>query len=151
MEGTTPGRAPVQLGSTVPALPVADVTRAVAFYAERLGFAARHQGGGFAIVVRDGAELHLWEAGDSGWRLRDPADLADCPVRTGAEDFIAGTASCRIRAHGIDTLHAELASAGVLHPTDTGSPDETAWGTRELAALDLDGNLLTFVAPAPGP
>ncbi|GEP39324.1 hypothetical protein NPS01_29870 [Nocardioides psychrotolerans] len=141
----------MRLTSTVPALPVTDVVRAVAFYADRLGFVARHQDEGFAIVVRDAAELHLWEAGDTGWRLRDPADLGDCPVRTGAEDFIAGTASCRIAADEVDTLHDELAAAGVLHPTDSGSPDDTDWGTREFAALDLDNNLLTFFARVLGP
>lgn len=140
----------MRLSTTVPSLPVADVGRAAVFYAERLGFAARHQEGGFAIVVRDDAEIHLWEAGDTGWRLRDPADLADGPVRTGGEDFIAGTASCRIRADEVDTLWDELAAAGVLHPTDPGSPVDTAWGTREVAALDLDGNLLTFFARVAG-
>lgn len=136
----------MRLSTTVPALPVTDVVHAVAFYADRLGFVARHQDAGFAVVARDAAELHLWEAGDTGWRLRDPTDLADCPVRTGAEDFIAGTASCRIEVDEVDTLHDELAAAGVLHPTDGGSPDDTDWGTREVAALDLDGNLLTFFA-----
>lgn len=136
----------MRLSTTVPALPVTDVARAVAFYADRLGFAARHRDAGYAIVVRDAAELHLWEAGDTGWCLRDPADLADCPVRTGAEDFIAGTASCRIEVDEVDGLHDELATAGVLHPTDHGSAQDTAWGTREVAALDLDGNLLTFYA-----
>lgn len=136
----------MHLSTTVPALPVTDVVRAVEFYADRLGFVARHQDAGFAIVVRDAAELHLWEAGDTGWRLRDPADLADRPVHTGAEDFIAGTASCRIEADEVDTLHDELAPAGVLHPTDRGSAQDTGWGTREVAALDLDGNLLTFYA-----
>jgi hypothetical protein len=99
--------------------------------------------------VRDGAEIHLWEASDGGWRLRPPADVADAPVRTGAEDFLAGTASCRISCGDpaeIDALHAELASAGMLHPADDGSPVDTAWGTRDVAALDLDGNLLTFFA-----
>jgi len=36
------------------------------------------------------------------------------------------------------------AAAAVLHPGDLGSAVDTAWGTREFAALDLEGNLLTF-------
>jgi hypothetical protein len=68
-------------------------------------------------------------------------------VRSGAEDFIAGTASCRIEVDSIesvDDLYAEMAAAGVLHPTDHGSPDDTDFGTREFATVDVDGNLLTF-------
>ena len=137
------------LDRTVPALPVSSVTAAVTAYVDLLGFEVVHlDPDGFAIVARDAAEIHLWQAADAGWRRRPADDLADCPVRTGAEDFIAGTASCRIAADEVDTLHDELAAAGVLHPTDSGSPDDTDWGTREFAALDLDGNLLTFFARA---
>lgn len=35
-------------------------------------------------------------------------------------------------------------AAAVLHPRDPGSAQDTDWGTREFAALDLEGNLLTF-------
>lgn len=135
------------LSQTVPALPVRSIAAAVECYTQRLGFDLAHQSPDFAIVVRDAAEIHLWEAADDGWRHRPTADLADCPVRTGAEDFLSGTASCRIRcadAAEVDATHAELAAAGVLHPTDDGSPVDTTWGTREFAALDVDGNLLTF-------
>lgn len=132
------------LSRTIPALPVESMSRAVESYAERLGFVARHQDSGFAIVVGDEAELHLWESSDAGWSARDTADLADCPVRTGAETFIAGTASCRIACDHLDALYAELVAADVLHPTDQGSPIDTDDGTREFATLDADGNLLTF-------
>ncbi len=37
-----------------------------------------------------------------------------------------------------------MAAAGVLHPGAPGSAVDTAWGTREFARLDLEGNLLTF-------
>ena len=48
-----------------------------------------------------------------------------------------------------DGLFAELAAREVLHPASWGGVMPTAFGTRE-AALDLDGNLLTFFAtPAP--
>ena len=143
------------LDRTVPALPVASVSAAARDYAARLGFRTVHlDPDGFAIVARDAAELHLWQTTDTGWRRRPAGELAAGPVVTGAEDFIAGTASCRISctdAGELDALHAELAAAGVLHPTDTGAPVETAWGTREVHALDLDGNLLTFVARTGAP
>ncbi|MFB9314995.1 VOC family protein [Nocardioides plantarum] len=135
---------------TIPALPVGSVVAAASSYAERLGFEVVHlDPAGFAVVRRDAAEIHLWEASDTGWRVRPPADLVDRPVRTGAEDFLAGTASCRVSCGDpaeVDALHAELAAAGMLHPTDGGAPVDTDWGTREVAALDLDGNLLTFFA-----
>lgn len=138
------------LDRTVPALPVRSVIRAVEAYVDRLGFEVVHlDPEGFAIVARDAAEIHLWQASDDGWRLRPADDLASSPVCTGAEDFIAGTASCRVSCGDpaeVDALHAELARAGALHPGDGGAPDDTDWGTREFAALDLDGNLLTFFA-----
>ncbi|MCW2616775.1 MAG: ble [Frankiales bacterium] len=99
-----------------------------------------HQDEALAVLVRDSAEIHLWEADDDGWRLRP--DLVAGPVVTGAETFLAGTASCRIEVDDVDVLHGEL--TGVLHPTDTGSPVDTDWGTRARAVLDLDGNLLTL-------
>ncbi len=85
--------------------------------------------------------LHLWGASDEGWRTR--ADLAERPVRSGAESFIAGTASCRIEVAAVDALYDELAAAGVLHHADEGVVT-TDFGTREFATVDLDGNLLTF-------
>jgi hypothetical protein len=73
------------------------------------------------------------------------ADLVWQPVCSGAESFIAGTASCRIDVDHVDQLYAEMAAASVLHPRDAGSAVDTEWGTREFGALDLEGNLLTFV------
>jgi catechol 2,3-dioxygenase-like lactoylglutathione lyase family enzyme len=127
---------------TIPALPVRDVAVAVAFYRERLGFEVLHHDGGFAVLGRDDAVLHLWEAGDEGWRGRE--DLAAKPVCSGAESFIAGTASARIEVEDVDGLYAELSAAEVLHPVSRDGVDETDFGTREFATLDRDGNLLTF-------
>jgi catechol 2,3-dioxygenase-like lactoylglutathione lyase family enzyme len=132
------------LGAATPALPVRSIEAAVQHYTTKLGFACRHQDSGFAIVHRDDTELHLWEASDDGWRLRPDQQLRTSPVSTGAESFIAGTASCRISVTDIAALYAELAPQGVLHPVDEGSPSHTDWGTREFAVLDLEGNLLTF-------
>jgi catechol 2,3-dioxygenase-like lactoylglutathione lyase family enzyme len=143
------------LGRTIPALPVASVARAAAAYADRLGFEVAHlDPDGFAVVVRDGAELHLWQASDDGWRQLPGEELTAGPVRSGAETFLAGTASCRLEctdAAEVGALHAELAAAGALHPTDPGTPVDTDHGTREVHALDLDGNLLTFYARTPPP
>lgn len=131
------------LTRVIAALPVRNIAAAVAFYASRLGFSAGYSDEGFARLERDAVELHLWAASDESWKQRQALEAN--PIRSGAESFIAGTASCRIALdQEIDALYETLASAGVLHPTDPGSPVDTDWGTREFAVLDQDGNLLTF-------
>jgi catechol 2,3-dioxygenase-like lactoylglutathione lyase family enzyme len=117
------------------------VAASTAFYRDRLGFEVLHHDGGFAVLCRDEAVLHLWEAGDESWSGRSTMER---PVRSGAESFIAGTASCRIVAEGIDELYAELRAQDVLHPVSKGGVDDTDFGTREFATLDPDGNLVTF-------
>ena len=131
-----------RLTQTIPALPVRDMTAAVAFYRDRLGFEVLHHDGGFAVVGRDEAVVNLWESSDETWRER--FDAAEKPVCTGAESFIAGTASCRIMTEGVDELFEELRAADVLHPVSKDGVDDTDFGTREFATLDVDGNLLTF-------
>jgi catechol 2,3-dioxygenase-like lactoylglutathione lyase family enzyme len=122
----------------IPALPVRDMTRSVAFYREQLGFTVRHEDAGFAILQRDAVELHLWEASDENWQGRSGTS----PVISGAESFIAGTASCRIQVTGVDDLHGELQPRGILHPN--AQLADQPWGTREFGVLDLDNNLITF-------
>ncbi len=129
------------LGATIPALPVRDVRKAVAHYRERFGFDAPHETDDFAVIVRDDAQIHLWGASDDTWRTR--GDLAERPICSGAESFIAGTASCRIEVADVDALYNELQPQGVLHPTVHGVAT-TDFGTREFATVDLDGNLISF-------
>ena len=131
----------MRLGQTIPALPVSDAAAAVGFYRDRLGFDVLHQDDGFAVLGRDEAVLHLWQAGDDSWRERGSLER---PVRSGAESFIAGTASCRIQVDGVDELFGELAARDVLHPVSKNGVNDTDFGTREFATLDLDGNLVTF-------
>lgn len=131
----------VSLGQTIPALPVQNAAAAVGFYRDRLGFETLHHDGGFAVVRRDEAVIHLWEAGDESWRERHGRES---PVCSGAESFIAGTASCRIVVDGVDDLYEELSRADVLHPVSKDGVDDTDFGTREFATLDQDGNLVTF-------
>lgn len=117
------------LTAAVPVLPVRDARKAALFYRDRLGF---------AIVVRDRVAIHLWAATDESWRER----AGDRPVVSGAETFIAGTASCRVHATDTDALCALYREAGVLHPN--GALSDKPHGLREFAILDLDGNLITF-------
>lgn len=130
------------LGRTIPALPVLDITDAVTHYRDRLGFDAMYVDEGFAIMQRDDARIHLWQAGDKSWF--DRAELRDHPVVSGAESFLAGTASCRIEARDVDALYAELAPTGVVHPASQDGVLRTDFGTREFAVLDIDGNLIEF-------
>ncbi len=131
----------IQLGRTIPALPAFDVAASVEFYRERLGFEAIHHDGSFAVLRRDDAVVHLWQADDESWRERAAGEK---PVCSGAESFIAGTASCRIEIEGVDKLYAELRERDVLHPVSRDGVTETDFGTREFATLDRDGNLIAF-------
>lgn len=133
---------------SIPALPVHRIPEAADFYRDRLGFAVGYSDAGFAILKRDAVELHLWAAGDDGWRGRGES-LAARPVVSGAETFLAGTASCRIEVEGIDELYAEYRSQGVLYGADSVVTVEP-WGSREFPALDLHRNLLTFFEPSRG-
>jgi catechol 2,3-dioxygenase-like lactoylglutathione lyase family enzyme len=129
----------VRFAESIPAFPARDVVGAADFYRARLGFDVVHAEEGFAILRRDGAEVHLWGASDESWR--DRLDVAK-PVHSGAESFIAGTASCRVRVEGVDELYVSCQQSGIVHPN--GQIGETEWGTREFAVLDPDGNLITF-------
>ena len=115
---------------------------AVGYYAERFGFEARHETSGFAVLVRDEAVLHLWAASDESWRTR--VDLSERPIASGAESFLAGTASCRIEVEDVDELFDELQAAGVLHTVSLAGVTETGFGTREFSTVDLDNNALAF-------
>lgn len=123
---------------SIPALPVRDLRRSLPFYRDQLGFGVIHTDTGFASLRRDSAEVHLWVANDERWRGRP----GDRPIVSGAESFIAGTASCRIGVDGIDELHALIEPRGILHPNApiTNQP----WGDREFGVSDPDGNLVTF-------
>ena len=129
-----------RLGEAIPVLQVRDVVASVAFYAQRLGFTARYQEDGFAIVGRDATQLHLTQANDDTWRER--SSLAQRPVVSGAESFLPGTDSCRIRVDDVDQLYTEYEVQGVIHPA--GPLKDEWWGDRHFGVLDLDGNLLTF-------
>jgi catechol 2,3-dioxygenase-like lactoylglutathione lyase family enzyme len=127
----------VKLGTPTPAMPTQDLERARAFYEGVLGFENVAAEPGFALLRRDGATVSLWGATDESWRDRDDWDR---PVCSGAESFLAGTASFRLEVDGIDELYAQC--DGHVHPN--AALHETEWGTREFGVLDPDGNLIGF-------
>ena len=131
------------LHRTIPALPVRAIGAAVVFYRERFGFDVLHHDGGLAVLGRDDAVLHLWEANDEDWRSARGPSVAAGVLRVRSRS-IAGTASARIEVRDVDGLFAELEASEILHPTSRGGVAATDFGTREFATLDLDGNLLSF-------
>jgi len=110
----------------VPVLPVRSTERTAQFYRERLGFRTVHCDSGYAIVARDQVEIHLWAATDETWKSREPGT----PLVSGAETFLAGTASCRVQVTQIEALCDTYREAEVLHPN--GSLCDKPHGLREF-------------------
>ena len=108
---------PVRLLSAQPALPVADVERAFAFYAA-LGFRKHYQNQDLHLLVeRDGVILHL------------------------ATQIVEGTGGCQILVEGVDALHEKAVASGATMLHDL---QDEPWGTRDFTVLDPDGNAVTF-------
>lgn len=128
----------VRFLAAVPALPVSDERRAVAFLESALGFTElRHEGEGLGILHRDAVELHVWVADGSA---------------PGTERHLAGSASCRLEVTGVVELYQHCRQLGVVHPD---APLKNQWwGTREFGVLDPDNNLISLyerVPPAASP
>ena len=136
------------LSQTIPALPVIEIAEAVNFYRDRLGFEAGYSDASFAVLVRDAAKVHLWAARDHTWKDRELAP-GTSPISSGAESFLAGTASCRIQVDGLAELFGEYTDSGVLYSRDT-TIRLQPWGESEFPVLDLHRNLLTFFESARG-
>lgn len=130
-----------KLIKTIPGLPVVNIEKAIAFYESKMGFKLRVQKDGFAALVRDGAEIQLWEACDRSWRLKFWLFLN--PITSGAETFLAGTSGCRIQVEGIEELYEEYKATGLLYNAETVVEDQP-WGHRDFPVLDLHCNLITF-------
>ena len=109
----------------VPVLPTTSIGQATSFYGQ-LGFQVLHQETEYAIVKRDGVELHVWL----------------CPDRSLAEN-----SSCRIQVTGIEALYQEYQTKGLLTPD--AAVRAKPWGTRELVVFDPDRVLITFVERVP--
>lgn len=127
----------VQFVEVNPVLPVRNVTEAVRYYGERLGFALVGQDDAdsprYAVVKRDGVELHLQ------WHDSTPSTDSGQAHFHNVEKL-----NLRFVIKDIDTLFAEYSTQDVFH--DRTALRETAWGTREFAFYDPDNNGLTFYA-----
>ncbi|MDQ4136524.1 MAG: VOC family protein [Pseudomonadota bacterium] len=113
-----------RLTRACPMLPAPDVAAAAAWYRDSLGFAVRFVLADYAIVERDGIELHLW---------------------TCDERRIAEHTSAYIRVDGIEAFRQrlpEVAGGGRISALEA-----RPWGMREFYVWDPSGNLLRFGEP----
>jgi len=111
-----------RLHTAVPVLASLDIAATVDFYTKSLGFACRHRSPGeYAIVERDGIEIHFWPCGDPR---------------------VAVNTGCRVGVEGIAALFEEYSALRALR-SDC-AVRATPWGTREFEVVDPHGNLITF-------
>ena len=106
-----------------PILPARNIAATEAFW-QRLGFETDYIDADYLLMKRDGAEVHFFRH----------ADLDPTRCDHGAY----------LRPADIDALDAEWATLGL---PATGIPRleraaDKPWGMRELALLDLNGNLI---------
>jgi catechol 2,3-dioxygenase-like lactoylglutathione lyase family enzyme len=111
-----------QIKSTVPVLASLNLDESVAFYTDRLDFIKISQYEDYAIVARDGAEIHFWSCADRN---------------------IADNTSCYIRVTDTQRLFDEFAAKGA----PVKEPAVRSWGMKELYVIDPHGNLLKFGEP----
>jgi uncharacterized glyoxalase superfamily protein PhnB len=122
---------PMSFGKTVPILRIFDEAKAREFYAEFLGFGIdwEHRFADdaplYMQVSTDGCVIHLSEHyGDA-----------------------SPGAALRIETTDLDAFQQRL-SAKQYKYANPGAPQETPWGTRELAIKDPFGNKLIFATRA---
>jgi len=107
-----------------PGMPTTDMERTIRDCA-RMGFVAkRFEDDGFAILRRDGAELHF--------ALKPDHD----PRRTATWIYV--------RVDDVDTLYREFRTAGVPMRRE---PRNTDHRMRETVFIDADGNMVIFGSP----
>ncbi len=111
-----------------PVLPVKNVTNAIDFYVQRLGFTLAFKDVGddpkYGGVVRDAIEIHLQWHDESEWD-----NGLDRPL-------------LRIYVDAVDDVYEEYKTQSVFHKNTV--LRETTWGTREFGLYDLYGNGLIF-------
>jgi catechol 2,3-dioxygenase-like lactoylglutathione lyase family enzyme len=123
-----------KLEAVHPVLMSRDVAASIRFY-QRLGFSVAFQDRAldprYAVIARDGVELHLQWQGEPQWAY---------PIDRPTYRFVV---------QDVDAFHAEVRNAGALPELTTGqspwqAPGDTPWGTREFHLRDPDGNGLQF-------
>ena len=115
-----------------------DVSRAVAFYTNELGFELKHQQGeAFAAVSRDGLDLLLSGAESSGAR----------PLPSGEEQTPGGWNRLVLAVSDLAATIAALQSRGVRFRNEMIAGP----GGKQVQILDPDGNPIELFEPARRP
>lgn len=129
-DGTGPAPRP-GIATAVPILFVRDVTRAAAYYRDRLGFRVDFLHGEppfYGAVARDGARLHL--------RVVHAPNFADLAARE--ESLILAT----VEVADVRAIHAEFERRGA---DIVQAVEEQVWGGTDIQVRDPDGNVISFV------
>jgi predicted enzyme related to lactoylglutathione lyase len=108
------------LNSSIPILPAVNLDESVAYF-QRIGFTVGYDDGNYAIVRREGAEVHFFTH-----RELNPLE---------------NDAGCYFRVTEIDALFMAVREAGakIIGPLET-----KPWGQREFTLIDPSHNLLRF-------
>jgi hypothetical protein len=113
---------PTRMTRLAPVLPVRDLSRALEHY-RRLGFAvSAYSGGEYGYGERDGLNVHFCVVPDL--------------------DPMLTTSAVYLYVDDADALFAEWSASGISGQFH--EPQDTEYGLREGAHVDLDGNLLRF-------
>ena len=114
---------------------IRDVSRAVAFYTNTLGFTLKHQQGeAFAAVSLDGTDLLLSGAASSGAR----------PLPGGEQQQPGGWNRLVLAVDDLTAVVADLRTKGVTFRHDI----ITGPGGSQVQILDPDGNPIELFEPA---
>jgi len=116
---------------------VADVERAIAFYADKLGFVLRRRAEGFADFKGAGITLALWEIGHMAEHTGVSPKLAPPGVHKACVAVELPSPA------EVDRLHAELAAKGVAFVRP---PGDYVWNARCCYFADPDDNLWELYA-----
>lgn len=115
-----PSTATGKISSTIPILPALDMHATISFYTDKLGFTLISDYGNYALISRDGAEVHFFACDDK---------------------HLAENSGCYIRVKNIEQLFEELNKTDA--PQAYGL-ELKPWGMKEFALFDNNGNLLRF-------
>ena len=129
-----PTAAAPRLSRAVPVICVANVDASAVFFRDVLGFAIDFLHGVppfYGSVSRDGARIHLKF-------VHEPV------LAVGAHDR-DGLITAFIEVENVKALYAEYIAAGA---TFAQKLKKQAWGGRDFIVHDLDGNGISFAAPA---
>jgi catechol 2,3-dioxygenase-like lactoylglutathione lyase family enzyme len=110
------------LKKIMPELPCTDVSAAVAYYRDVLGFSINYEQADIGVMDRDAVRVLL-------------------VART---ERHTGIGSTYVYVDDADALHAECVGKGALV---SGDPVSHEWGLRDFRVTDPEGNTITFGQP----